>query len=127
MRDLKVRVRGNDIIIPVNLQADNRFRSTSSNFLLQQVSYAPNDCFAVIGTCRYEVMARGQRARLISETTEENGIWRTRTRLDPRDRRGQPARSESSIYSIDKNGVPIDIAVIGQADGQKSVVTIRRR
>lgn len=126
VRNRKVEVRGNTIIIPVNMRTDNRFRSTASNFLLQPVSYAPHDCFAVIGTCRYAVRAQdGRSVALISETTEKNGIWRSRTRPDARG--GGANRIESAIYSIDQNGVPIDIALVSVVDGRKSVVIIRRR
>jgi len=128
VQKLDVKVSGNRLSVPVNLRTDNRFRSTDSTMLLQKAAYVPHDCFAVIGTCRYEVREGEQFIALVSETTEESGVWRTRTRPDPaRRQRGQGGGTQTQIYSIDKNAVLIDMALTSQRAGQRSTIIFRRK
>lgn len=124
-----VTVRGNQLFIPVGLRADNRFRSKSSNITGDTTTYAPHDFFAVLGTCRYTATDRnGRSAALITETTEENGIWRSRTVLDPdADNRGLLNETRRAVYSIDKNAVLIDMIVFRGSGAGRSSFSIRRK
>lgn len=128
VRDIKVRVRGNSIIIPLSVRTDNRFRSRSSSLALTRARFAPHDCFAVIGTCRYTATEGANSIALISETTERDGVWRTVTRPDPRKRQpGQPAQTGRSTYSIDQNGVLVDMILTSIRGGERSTMVIRRK
>ena len=122
------RVRGNQIFVPVFLRTDNRFRSTASSLLGDNVRYIPNDCFAVLGTCRHLVVNdKGERIGVISETTESNGVWRTSQRPDPN--RSPPAlrgAREYWVYSIDKNAVLIDLVITSAGERGNSRIAFRR-
>lgn len=128
LEESKIRIQGNNLIIPVGLRADNRFRSLSSNLALQESSYSPHDCFAVIGTCRYVAKQGTQTIALIAETTEKDGVWRTRTRPDPAKRKpGQQSGAQTLTYSIDKNAVFIDMVLSQSQGSQRSTVVLRRK
>ncbi|WP_298290181.1 hypothetical protein [uncultured Litoreibacter sp.] len=126
--DIKIGIQGNKLLIPVNLRTDNRFRSLSSSLVLLESKYAPHDCFAVIGTCRYTAFEGDKSIALVAETTEKNGVWRTRTKPDPRKRKpGQQTGAQSLVYSIDKNAVLIDMVLTSVRGGQRSSVVFRRK
>lgn len=126
--ELNIDIRGNAIRFPVTLRTDNRFRSLASNLVLVRSKYAPHDCFAVIGTCRYTASEGNRSIALIAETTEENGVWRTTTKPDPAKRKpGQPGGAQTLIYSIDKNAVLIDMVLSQTNQGQRSSVVFRRK
>lgn len=128
LEEAKIRIRGNKLSIPVGLTADNRFRSTTSNLALQKSSYAPHDCFAVIGTCRYVATQGDQTIALVAETSEKDGVWRTKTRPDPAKRKaGQQSGAQSLTYSIDKNAVIIDMVLSQSQGGPRSTVVLRRK
>ena len=128
VRDIKVRVRGNSIVIPVTQRSDNRFRSSSSSIALTKSRYSPHDCFAVLGTCRYVASQDGRSVALISETTEKNGVWRSKTRVDPAKRKaGQTNEVRRSTYSIDQNGVLIDMIFSSISRGERSTMVLRRK
>lgn len=128
VRDINVRIEGNKIITPAKLRTDNRFRARLANFAEADTIYAPHDCFGVIGTCRYTVTEGRRRAGFIAKTTESNGIWRSEIRVDPRNRtRGQLPITREHFYSMDKNGVVLDMIQITTFRGQTSELTIRRR
>lgn len=128
VRDIKVRIWGNSIIIPVTLRTDNRFRSKSSSLALTRSRYAPHDCFAVIGTCRYTVTEGRRSVALISETTEKDGVWRAKTKADPRKKRaGQPSQTGQATYSIDQNGVLVDMVLTNIRNGERTTMVIRRK
>lgn len=123
-----VRFRGNDLVFPVNLRTDNRFRSLSSKLLLLNSRFEPHDCLAVLGTCKYtSISEQGQAIRLVSETTESGGVWRSETRPDPAAGR-QPGGQgrQRSIYSLDRNGVLLDL-VLQQFGTQENETVIFRR
>ncbi|PTX55515.1 hypothetical protein C8N43_0154 [Litoreibacter ponti] len=124
-----ISARGNQLFIPIGLKADNRFRATSSSITGDTTRYAPNDCFAVLGTCRYKAIDRaGRAASLVTETTEEGGIWRSRTKLDPREKNpGLVNETRRAIYSIDKNAVLLDMVVLRGSGGQRSRFAIKRK
>ncbi len=128
LEETKIRIEGNKLIVPVGLLADNRFRSVSSNLALQESSYTPHDCFAVIGTCRYVAKQGNQTIALIAKTSEKDGVWRTRTRPDPAKRQaGQQQGTQTLTYSIDKNAVFIDMVLSQSQGGQRSTVVLRRK
>lgn len=125
--ELNVGIEGNRLIVPVSLQTDNRFRSVASSLVLVDSRYDPHDCFAVLGTCRYTAIEGERSIALVAETTEENGVWRTRTRPDPRKRQpGQQSGIQTLIYSIDENAVLIDMVISSVERGQRSSVVFRR-
>ncbi len=126
--DLNVGIKGNKLLIPVNLRTDNRFRSISSNLVLVKSNYKPHDCFAVIGTCRYTASEGDRSIALVAKTTEAGGIWKTKTRPDPNERQSRPAGgAQTLIYSIDKNAVLIDMVLSQSERGQRSSVVFRRK
>ncbi|WP_394198202.1 hypothetical protein [Litoreibacter albidus] len=124
-----IRVRGNQLFIPVGLTADNRFRSTSSNITGDVTKYAPHDCFGVLGTCRYKAIARdGSAVSLITKTTEEGGVWRSTTVLDPKaNNAGVPNETRRSVYSIDQNAVLIDMFILRSSGAERSDFAIKRK
>lgn len=124
-----VRAKGNQLFIPIGLRADNRFRSSRSSITGDTTRYTPHDCFAVLGTCRYTATDRdGRSASLITETTEEGGIWRSKTVLDPKAKnRGMVNETRRAVYSIDKNAVLIDMVVTRGSGAQRSSFSIRRK
>lgn len=124
-----VRARNNQLFIPIGLRVDNRFRSSRSSITGDTTRYTPHDCFAVLGTCRYTATDRdGNSAVLITETKEQDGIWRSKTKLDPKaDNRGLVNETRRAVYSIDKNAVLIDMVVTRGAGAQRSSFSIRRK
>ncbi|TDT77422.1 hypothetical protein BDE40_0709 [Litoreibacter halocynthiae] len=124
-----VRARGNQLFIPVGLTTDNRFRSSRSNITSDVTRYAPHDCFAVLGTCRYKAIDRsGRVAALVSETTEQDGVWRSKTELDPRAKNpGLTNEIRRAVYSIDKNAVLIDMVVMRGSGARRTSFAIRRK
>ncbi|SFR46286.1 hypothetical protein [Litoreibacter janthinus] len=124
-----VRAKGNQLFVPVGLTADNRFRSSRSNITADVTRYAPHDCFAVLGTCRYQAIDRGGNvAALLTETTEQDGVWRSKTVLDPKaQNKGLAAETRRAVYSIDKNAVLIDMVVTRGAGPRRSQFAIRRQ
>lgn len=124
-----VSVRGNQLFIPVGLTADNRFRATRSNITSDITRYAPHDCFAVLGTCRYRAIDQlGRVASLVTETTEKDGVWRSKTELDPKaENPGLVNEMRRAIYSIDKNAVLIDMVVTRGSGARSTRFAIRRK
>jgi len=124
-----VRARGNQLFIPVGLTTDNRFRSSRSNITSDVTRYAPHDCFGVIGTCQYRAIDRlGHVAALVTETTEKDGVWRSKTKLDPTAKNlGLVNETRRAIYSIDKNAVLIDMVVTRGSGAQRTRFAIRRK
>lgn len=123
-----VKFRGDNLIFPVSLRTDNRFRSVSSKLLLLNNRYVPHDCLAVLGTCKYTSLnEQGQSIKLISETTEASGIWRSETRPDPAagPQPGGEGR-QRAIYSLDRNGVLIDM-ILARVGADNEVVVFRRK
>ncbi|EPX79455.1 hypothetical protein [Litoreibacter arenae] len=123
-----VRVRDNQLFIPVGLTVDNRFRASRSNITSDVTRYAPHDCFGVLGTCRYRAIDRqGRAASLVTETTEKDGIWRSRTVLDPKaENPGLINEPRHAFYSIDKNAVLLDMVVTRGSGAQRTSFAIRR-
>ncbi|MEP5758350.1 MAG: hypothetical protein ABJ327_03360 [Litoreibacter sp.] len=122
-------IRGNQIFVPLNIRADNRFRSTSSSLLSANDSFDPHDCFAVLGTCRFTA-TRGENAMLdfVSETTESGGIWRTVTRVASPDVPEQIRRiREVMTYSIDEHAVIIDLALSERGTGSRDISVFKRQ
>lgn len=126
-----VRAKGNQLFIPIGLEADNRFRASSSNITGDTTRYTPHDCFAVLGTCRYKATDRsGRSASLVSETTEDGGVWRSVTVLDPKakaDNVGLVDERRRAVYSIDTNAVLIDMVVQRGSGARRSTFAIRRK
>lgn len=123
------RIRGNRIFVPLDIRTDNRFRSTASSLLSADDTFAPHDCFAMLGTCHYTA-SRGKDARLdyISETTEAGGIWRTVTRIDPATGpRALRDRREIMTYSIDQNAMVIDLAFSERGTGARDISVFKRQ
>ncbi|RLJ58847.1 hypothetical protein BCF46_0985 [Litoreibacter meonggei] len=124
-----VSARGNQLFIPVGLTADNRFRSSRSNITSDVTRYAPHDCFAVLGTCRYRAIDQlGRVAELVTETTETDGVWRSKTELDPKAKNvGLVNETRRAVYSIDKNAVLLDMVVTRGSGAQRTRFAIRRK
>ena len=124
-----VRATDNQLFIPIGLRSDNRFRASRSSITGDTTLYAPHDCFAVLGTCRYTATDRGgQSAKLLTTTTEQDGIWRSKTVLDPDARNpGLVGETRRAVYSIDKNAVLIDMVVTRGVGARRSSFSIRRK
>jgi len=124
-----IRVRGNQLMIPVGTESDNRFRSTSSNITGDVTRYTPHDCFAVIGDCRYKATDRnGFSVSLLTTTTEADGVWRSKTVLDPKAKNPNvPNETRRSVYSIDKNAVLIDMHILRGAAAGRSSFALKRK
>lgn len=123
-----VKFRGNDLVFPVSLRTDNRFRSISSRLLLLNSRYVPHDCLAVLGTCKYRsITENGDSIRLISETTESNGVWRSETRPDPAAGPQKGDGRQRAIYSLDRNGVLIDLVLVSTGGSPQETVIFRRK
>lgn len=120
-----VTFRGSTVSFPVKLRTDNRFRSLNSSFVGRAGSYVPHDCFAVLGTCSYRaVNAEGQALDLVSETTETNGVWRSVTKP----KRGSGVSgTQRMTYSLDRNGVLLDMVLSSNQGGQRSRLVFRRK
>lgn len=121
--------KGNQLFIPIKLRTDNRFRSVKSSLFFTTKIYAPHDCFAQLGICRFAISSKGQPTiNLITETSEKNGVWRSTTRPDPdkSPRRGQRLR-EDAVYSIDRNAVIVDMVVTQSGIGRPSRMSFRRK
>ncbi len=125
----EVKFRGNNLVFPVSLRTDNRFRSLSSKLLLNKGKYVPHDCLAVLGTCKYTSLnEQGKSIKLVSETTESGGIWRSDTRPDPA--AGPQPDGEGrlrAVYSLDRNGVLIDMILARIGGGPQDTVVFRRK
>lgn len=122
------RARGSQIFIPVSFTTDNRFRSSASSYLIKRARHRPHDCFAVLGSCTYRDIQEGGQATIRAETTEAGGIWTSRktvlsaTNPIPRD-----DRTETLTYSLDKNGVIIDLFITNRDAGRRVTSAYRRK
>ena len=83
----------------------------------------------MLGTCRYKAVdSSGLALSLVTETTEENGVWRSKTVLDPKAKNPEiPLDVRRAVYSIDKNAVLIDMYILRTSGGQRSQFAIRRK
>lgn len=124
------KIRGNQILVPVSLTTDNRFRSLQSSLLSAEVKYAPHDCFAQLGTCRHTSQGPiGPAVPIVSETTEKDGVWRSVRRVDPDADVPNEARTlrNTYIYSLGPDGVVIDLVTIRTGNGPRSTSVMRRQ
>lgn len=124
--DVSIGIEGNRLLVPIKVRTDNRFRSVKSQLNLIDTQFAPHDCFAVLGTCRYTATEQGRAVSLVTETTEENGVWSTRTRPD-RSRGTRGSGSQLLTYSLDRNAVVIDMVITTSQGGQRSTTIFRRK
>lgn len=107
----KAEVVGTDVILRGLDQVDRRGRTQVSDRGGVRVSFAPHDCHATRGTCRFTRTGQdGREEHLVVETSELGGLWREQTRRDPqRNPGGRGALVGESIYSVDENAVLIDM------------------
>jgi hypothetical protein len=126
--DLPVRVRGNMLLIPYLHRADNRFRISRSVVNGDGRRHLPHDCLATLGTCQFtSVLEQDKTAlRFESTTTEAKGVWVTRTRPISAGAVARAISEQRLTYSLDKNGVPIDL-VIQSRVGSNRMTTIYKR
>lgn len=124
-----VRVKGNQLFVPIGLTADNRFRAVKSNILSDVTEFAPHDCFAVLGACRHTSTDKsGRSVSLLTMTTEEAGVWHAKTKLDPKaNNKGIKQSPRHAVFSIDKNAVLIDMVMSRGIGAQRSNFSIRRK
>ncbi len=119
-----IKFSGSTASFPVALRTDNRFRSLSSDFLRSSGRYVPHDCFAVLGRCTYRAFEGDQSVTLVSETTESGGIWTTVTRPAAG---SQGTGRQRMIYSLDRNGVMVDLVVSSTGQGGREPLVFRRQ
>jgi len=94
-----VRATDNQLFIPIGLRSDNRFRASRSSITGDTTT-----------------------------TTEQDGIWRSKTVLDPDARNpGLVGETRRAVYSIDKNAVLIDMVVTRGVGARRSSFSIRRK
>ncbi|GFE63963.1 hypothetical protein [Litoreibacter roseus] len=124
-----VRAQGSNIFLPITVRTDNRFRTRSSNLLAGPSRFVPHDCFAVIGVCDHvTIIPNGRQVRFSTETTEADGVWRSVTRVTSRDAPAFAKRMrEIWTYSIDRNGVVLDLVIRRRVDGKTDTIIFRRK
>lgn len=123
-----LRVQGTQVLLPFYMDTDNRFRVRQHRMAMFNLDdrYEPHDCFAQLGTCTSRaVSATGSITEARIETTEEGGIWRSEARVTY----GAPrkTRRQTMIYSLDENGIPIDLLIVTRGpDGSRTNVMRRK-
>jgi len=129
VEDLKVQVRGNKLLVPYKHRADNRFRIAVTSFQSGTRRTTPHDCFATLGSCQFisEVSGDPRKIRFIADTTEASGVWTTRLRPASNQRFARQLARQTLTYSLDRNGVPIDLFVLTQLGGRSETTVFRRR
>lgn len=111
---------GRNLNLPSEIIFDSRGRARAFQMLATDVRYAPSDCFSVVGDCSYTaVNDRGQTKRIRVSTTESGGVWRA----ELRDRGGLQS---TQIYTLDRDGVMLDVVLISTEDGRPSVTKLER-
>lgn len=123
-----LRAKGSQVFFPVSFTTDNRFRTVRETEFNQRLIYSPHDCFAVLGRCRYRVIQEDGQVTVEMETTETGGVWTSKKRViaatapvAPEDRR------ETLTYSLDKNGVMIDLFLTSRENGRLITTAYRRK
>ncbi len=129
VEDLKVEVRGNQLLVPYRHISDNRFRIAVSTFQAQSRRTVPHDCFATLGSCQYTSTISGdpRPVRFLADTTEASGIWTSRLRADPSQGFASQLARQTLTYSLDRNGVPIDLVVQSRLRGMSETTVFRRQ
>lgn len=120
-----IRFRGNTAVFDIQMRTDNRFRSTSASVLSDSERFEPHDCYGMLGKCAYTVRLPGDVSfKLVTTTTEKDGIWRSTTRAAPEN----PGPGVILYtYSMDRNGVLIDAVERSKGFGDRSVTVYRRK
>lgn len=117
------KIRNNRVYIPVRVRTDNRFRGRSSTLLAGNDRYVPHDCIATLGRCEYQsIDARGRKAPFTVETTETGGVWRATTQS-----KIFKSLKRQMVYSLDRNGVLLDMAITGKRNGEVSTMSFLRQ
>jgi hypothetical protein len=115
-------IRNNRVFLPMRIRTDNRFRGTASTLLTGSDRYVPHDCIATLGRCEYEAVSGNRKAAFVVNTTETGGVWRAKTqRVD------DTSQSRKMTYSLDRNGVLLDMSMSGRRDGRTSTITFVRQ
>ena len=104
-------VVGTDVVLRARDELDPLGRCISSDRGGIRIGWDPHDCRATLGECRtVRHDPDGRTNHLIVTTTEADGIWREQVRLDPaRDPQGKTTLLEEAFYSLDENGLLIDM------------------
>lgn len=123
-----LQAEGDRLVMPFDAVVDRRMRTISSRSLFDRSTYAPHDCFATLGTCRFTQTDEAGRVRhLVSETTEAGGIWREVRRYDPtRDPGRSTALAMELVYTVDKSALIIDALIADYSEGGVSLLRLRR-
>ncbi len=125
--DLPFDVRGDSIVFPGSGILDRKGRHLESRTRLSTAIYIPHDCWAVIGLCKSSARGpSGEEVHVVIETSELGGFWRSTTRLDPEKMRGSKKLITQSVYTLDRNLLPIDIKSVDYTERPYATVLIRR-
>lgn len=121
-----IRFTETALVVPVGVETDRRFRATRTSMLTGTVRHIPHDCFAQLGTCRSTMRGAPGEVRLLVETTEADGIWRSVARATSREVPDLP-RQQEAVFSIDANGVLYDADITTtMPDGTVERMHLRR-
>ena len=129
VEDLNVQVRGNKLLVPYKHRSDNRFRIALTSFQSGTRRTTPHDCFATLGSCQFisEVSGDPRKVRFLADTTEASGIWTTRLRPAPNQGFARQLALQTLTYSLDRNGVPIDLVVQTRLGSNAETTVFRRK
>jgi hypothetical protein len=107
----QAEIVGSDVILRAADRIDRRGRTRRSDRDGLRVSYQPHDCRATLGECRaVRTDPDGRPSYLLVRTGESGGIWHEQVRHDPaRDPQGRTDLLTESFYSLDANGVLVDM------------------
>lgn len=119
--DAGIRFGDGVLRIPAELVLDGQGRARTSTILNGRQTYSPHDCFATLGTCSYTTTSDdGQSGQVRVTTTERNGTWTSDIRGPGRDRSRQ-------IYTLDQDGVMLDMVTVAFENGRREVFKLERQ
>lgn len=126
--DAPVKVAGDRLVEPLSATVDRRMRATQVAGPVQSSRFAPHDCFATLGTCRYTRTGPvGETQYVISETTEADGIWRETRYTDPeRDPSGRKRLLGETAYTMDSQALVIDAKFVNYVGPRPAFSTLTR-
>jgi hypothetical protein len=104
-------VEGTEVVLRAIELLDPQGRTVASNRGGAVVRWDPHDCHGTPGECRTaRTDADGRTRYLVVSTTETGGIWREEVHRDPsRDPQGRATLLQESFYSLDDDGLLLDM------------------
>ena len=104
-------VEGTEVVLRAVELLDPQGRTVASDRGGAIVRWDPHDCHGTPGECRtVRTDADGRTRHLVVTTSETGGIWREEVRRDPsRDPQGRATLLQESFYSLDEDGLLLDM------------------